>query len=74
MIEDHAVVEQLTRLLAEVGERARARMDRLGDLDAASQDVLVGVVRSIEQQLWMGRARRAPVTAPAWTATSHAAE
>lgn len=56
-IEDHAVVDRLTHLLAEVGERNRARMDRLAELDAASQDVLIDVVRRLEQQLWMVRAQ-----------------
>jgi DNA-binding ferritin-like protein len=31
-------------------------MDRLGDLDLASQDVLVEVIRELEKQLWMLRA------------------
>jgi starvation-inducible DNA-binding protein len=56
-IEDHAIVAELTRRLADVAERVRARMDRLGELDAASQDVLVEVVRALEQQLWMVRAQ-----------------
>jgi DNA-binding ferritin-like protein len=34
-------------------------MDRLGELDAASQDVLTDVVRELEQQLWMIRAQQA---------------
>jgi starvation-inducible DNA-binding protein len=56
-IEDRVVVRELTRRLAEVGERVRGRMDRLGELDAASQDVLIEVVRELEQQLWMIRAQ-----------------
>jgi len=36
-------------------ERIRARMDRLGEIDLASQDVLVEVVRELEKQLWMLR-------------------
>ena len=32
-----------------------SRMDRLGDLDLASQDVLVEVIRELEKQLWMLR-------------------
>ena len=56
-IEDAAVVRQLARRLAEAAERARVRMDRLADLDAASQDVLIAVVRTLEQQLWMTRAQ-----------------
>jgi starvation-inducible DNA-binding protein len=56
-LEDRVVVRELARWLADVAERARARMDRLGELDAASQDVLVEVVRALEQQLWMIRAQ-----------------
>jgi hypothetical protein len=32
-------------------------MDRTGDLDAASQDVLIEVVLKLEKQLWMVRAQ-----------------
>jgi starvation-inducible DNA-binding protein len=56
-LEDHLVVRELTGRLAEVAERARERMDRLGDLDAASQDVVIEVVRALEKQLWMIRAQ-----------------
>jgi starvation-inducible DNA-binding protein len=57
-IEDHAVVATLTGLLAQAAERIRARMERLSELDAASEDVLVEVLRALEQQLWMVRAQR----------------
>lgn len=56
-LEDRVVVRELTDRLAEVSEHARERMDRLDELDAASQDVLVEVVRALEQQLWMIRAQ-----------------
>ena len=56
-IEDHAVVRELAHRIAEVSEIARTRMDRLGELDAASQDVLVDVVRALEEQQWMVRAQ-----------------
>lgn len=56
-IEGDAVVRELARRLAETSERTRARMDRLAELDAASQDVLIEVVRALEQQLWMVRAQ-----------------
>jgi DNA-binding ferritin-like protein len=49
-----AVVE-LTRRIAEVSERTRERMNRLGELDLASQDVLIEVVRELEKQRWMLR-------------------
>jgi DNA-binding ferritin-like protein len=32
-------------------------MNRLGELDAATQDVLIEVVRALEKQLWMIRAQ-----------------
>ena len=54
-LDDHVVVRELTTRLADVAERVRERMDRLGDIDAASQDVLIEVVRALEQQLWMVR-------------------
>jgi starvation-inducible DNA-binding protein len=56
-IEDHAVVRELAHRIAEVSELVRGRMDRMGELDAASQDVLVDIVRSLEEQQWMVRAQ-----------------
>jgi starvation-inducible DNA-binding protein len=56
-LEDHLVVRELTTRLAGVAERARERMDRLGELDAATQDVLIEVVGALEQRLWMIRAQ-----------------
>jgi starvation-inducible DNA-binding protein len=54
-IGDRTVVRELSGRLADVAERIRTRMDRLGELDAASQDVLIEVVRELEKQLWMVR-------------------
>ena len=56
-IEDHTVVWELTHRIAMVSERARTRMDRLGEIDAVSQDVLIDVVRKLEEQQWMLRAQ-----------------
>jgi starvation-inducible DNA-binding protein len=56
-LEDHAVVRELTSRVAAVAERARERMNRLGELDAATQDLVIEVVRALEQQLWMIRAQ-----------------
>ena len=56
-VEDRIVVRELTHRVAEVAERVRERMDRLGELDAASQDVVIEVVRALEEQLWMIRAQ-----------------
>jgi starvation-inducible DNA-binding protein len=56
-LEDHVVVRELTERLADVSERVRERMDRLGEIDAASQDVVIEVLRELEKQLWMIRAQ-----------------
>ena len=58
-VADRDVVELLASRLIDVVGRARARMDRLEAVDLASQDVLIEVVRALEQQLWMVRAQRA---------------
>ena len=54
---DREVVRRLTGRLAEVAERIRSRLERVGAIDLASQDVLIGVVRELEQQLWMVRSQ-----------------
>jgi starvation-inducible DNA-binding protein len=52
---DHVVVRELTRRIADVSERVREQMNRLGEADLASQDVLIEVVRELEKQQWMLR-------------------
>jgi starvation-inducible DNA-binding protein len=54
-LDTDAATRELVERLADVAERIRSRMDRLGELDLASQDVLVEVVRELEKQLWMLR-------------------
>ena len=54
---DHLVVRELTHRIAKVSEQVRDRMNRLGDADLASQDVLIEVVRTLEKQQWMLRAQ-----------------
>jgi starvation-inducible DNA-binding protein len=49
-------LRELVERLADITERIRGRMDRLGEIDLASQDVLIEVVRELEKQLWMLRA------------------
>src|SRR3954451_12119225 len=56
-LDAHLVVRELTHRVAEVSERVRDRMDRVGDADLASQDVLIEVVRELEKQQWMLRAQ-----------------
>ena len=57
VLEAEVVVRELVQRLADVTERIRARMDRLGELDLASQDVLIEVTRGLEKQLWMIRSQ-----------------
>ena len=59
-VEDRTVLRLLAARLTEVSARARERVDRLGELDPISQDVLIEVVRELEQQLWMSRAQLPP--------------
>jgi starvation-inducible DNA-binding protein len=54
-VEDHVVVRELTRRVAEVSERVRARLEPIGQVDLASQDVLIDVVRELEKQQWLLR-------------------
>jgi starvation-inducible DNA-binding protein len=54
-VDTDTALQELVALVANVAERIRARMDRLGDIDLASQDVLIEVVRDLEKQLWMLR-------------------
>ena len=56
-IEDHVLLGELVGRLAGVAGRTRERMNRLAELDSASEDVLVGIVRALEEQLWMIRAQ-----------------
>jgi starvation-inducible DNA-binding protein len=41
----------------EVASSVRSRLERLGELDLGSQDLLMRVGRTLEQQLWMLRAQ-----------------
>ena len=54
-VEDHAVVWGVGPAETKLSELVRARMDRLGEIDLASQDVLVDVDRTLEEQQWMLR-------------------
>jgi starvation-inducible DNA-binding protein len=54
-LDTDTATRQLVERLADVTERIRGRMDRLGEIDLASQDVLIEVVRELEKQLWMLR-------------------
>lgn len=56
-IADREVVELLNSRLNEVIARTRGRTKGVGDADIASQDVLIDVVRALEQHEWMLRSQ-----------------
>ena len=55
--EDHVAVRELARCVADVSERVRGQVNRIGEADPASQDVLIEVVRYLEAHQWMLRAQ-----------------
>ena len=55
-LDTDTATRELVERLADVTERIRARMDRLGEIDLASQDVLIEAIRELEKQQWMLRA------------------
>ena len=63
---DEKVLSAFTDRLTVFAQRARQRMDRMGESDAVSQDILIDVVGGAEKQLWMLRAytpvHQAPMT------------
>jgi starvation-inducible DNA-binding protein len=54
-LDTDAATHQLVERLADVTERIRTRMDRLGEIDLVSQDVLIEALRELEKQQWMLR-------------------
>jgi starvation-inducible DNA-binding protein len=55
-LDTDTATRELVQRLADVTEGIRERMDRLEQLDLASQDVLIEVLRELEKQQWMLRA------------------
>jgi len=55
VLDTDTATRELVQRLADVTERIRSRMDRLGEIDLASQDVLIETIRELEKQQWMLR-------------------
>lgn len=55
-LDTDTATRELVQRLADVTERIRGRLERLGELDLASQDVLIETIRELEKQQWMLRA------------------
>ena len=55
-LDTDTATRELVERLADVTERIRGRMHRIGEIDLASQDVLIEAIRELEKQQWMLRA------------------
>ena len=56
-LSDRQVIYLLQQRVKAAVERARERMERLGEIDPASEDVMIDTVPKLEEQRWMIRAR-----------------
>ena len=56
--QDEVVTEMSDRIEA-VARATRERLDGLGDVDLASEDLLIGILNGLEMQLWMFSAQEA---------------
>jgi starvation-inducible DNA-binding protein len=56
---DDKVVALIADELAAVVDAARAELDRLGELDPVTQDLVIGVLAGMEKHVWMLRAQLA---------------
>lgn len=57
-IADREAVALIEARVASIATRARQAAERLGDLDLASQDLVIEIVRGLEKHQWMLRAQR----------------
>jgi starvation-inducible DNA-binding protein len=56
-VEDQTLVPELASRLAGVAARVRARVGDATGFDVGSEDLLTGVLRTVEEQLWTLRAQ-----------------
>jgi starvation-inducible DNA-binding protein len=52
------VVDLFVERLTSVSARIRSRLDRLGETDPVTQDLLIGILHGLEKQLWMLRVQK----------------
>src|SRR5882757_9392415 len=57
-VADTTVVDLVVDALSTVINRMRPRVDRLGDLDPVTQDLLIEVLAGLEKQRWMFSAQQ----------------
>jgi starvation-inducible DNA-binding protein len=58
-LSDDKVVDAVAEQIVSVVSGARADLDKLGELDLVTQDLVIGIVAGLEKHLWMLRAQRA---------------
>lgn len=58
-IQDEAVIEAAVTILDETIVVLRDALSKLGDLDAVSEDLVIGVLGNLEKDLWMLRSHLA---------------
>jgi len=58
-IADERAIELLSERLASAIDRGRDAMGKLGELDSASEDLMIAAVQVLEKQLWMLRSQEA---------------
>ena len=56
-VEDDKVVPLVIEELLVVSERTRTAIERLGDLDLVTQDLVIEIQRGLEKHLWMFQAQ-----------------
>ncbi len=57
-VEDDKVIRLVGDQLSGVVERARTAIERLGELDLVSQDLVIEILRGLEKHLWMLQAQQ----------------
>ena len=57
-VADATVVKLVVAALGTVTVRVRRRLDRLGELDLVTQDLLIGILAGLEKQRWMFRVQQ----------------
>jgi starvation-inducible DNA-binding protein len=56
-VDDEAVLTEVVERVAATSESIREGMERIGELDLVTQDLLIGLVAELEEQLWMTRSQ-----------------
>lgn len=58
-VDEAEVVAQITERVEAAARRTRGALAGLGEVDLASEDLVIGILRGLEMQLWMFSAQQA---------------